>query len=103
MKNSRPEIDHFWTRQFTSGWRLVVAGGWGGNEETTDYPQTFHQKHSPENIFKNIIHSFHPCYITFAALHTLQRTLHGQLRIKPVEYGNPVDIYISRCAPACAM
>ena len=24
MKNSRPEIDHFWTRQFTSG----PGGGW---------------------------------------------------------------------------
>ena len=55
------------------------------------------------NLKPNIIHSFHPCYITFAPLHTLQRALHGQLRIKPVEYGNPVDIYISQCVPACAM
>ena len=54
----------------------------------------FRFKHAAETAPENI---------TFAPLHTLQRALHGQFRIKPVEYGNPVDIYISQCVPACAM
>ena len=35
--------------------RLVVAGGWGGNEETTDYPDTPASNFSPQTLFRKCL------------------------------------------------
>ena len=37
--------------------RLVLAGGWGGNDETTDYPDTRASNLSPQTLFRKCLNT----------------------------------------------
>ena len=37
--------------------RLVLAGGWGGNDETTDYPDTRASNFSPQTLFRKCLNT----------------------------------------------
>ena len=37
--------------------RLVLAGGWGGNDETTDYPDTRVSNFSPQTLFRKCLNT----------------------------------------------
>ena len=42
--------------------RLVLAGGWGGNDETTDYPDTRASNFSPQTLLKMFEYRFYTMY-----------------------------------------